>query len=162
MQLTQQTDYALRILMYAAAHPDRLVNITEIAELYGISRSHLTKIVASLASSHYLESIRGNKGGIRLNRPASEINIGELIRRFEPLAIVDCMSKNRTCVITPTCRLKNVFFEATSAFLKTFDQYTLSDMLNPALIEQLNSRIPDKTDYPSLKSFVIQSIDKQN
>ena len=43
MQLTQQTDYALRILMYAAAHPERLVNITEIAELYGISRSHLKK-----------------------------------------------------------------------------------------------------------------------
>ena len=89
MQLTQQTDYALRILMYAAAHPERLVNITEIAELYGISRSHLTKIVANLASSQYLESIRGNKGGIRLNKPASEINIGEIIRRFEPLAIVD-------------------------------------------------------------------------
>ena len=125
--------------MYAAAHPDRLVNITEIAELYGISRSHLTKIVANLASNHYLESIRGNKGGIRLNKPANEINIGEIIRRFEPLAIVDCMSKTRNCVITPNCRLKHVFFEATAVFLKTFDQYTLAYMLTPALIRQLNS-----------------------
>ena len=138
MQLTQQTDYALRILMYAAAHPERLVNITEIADLYGISRSHLTKIVANLASSQYLESIRGNKGGIRLNRPASEINIGEIIRRFEPLAIVDCMSKTRSCVITPNCKLKHVFFEATNAFLRTFDQYTLADMLPPALVRQLH------------------------
>lgn len=112
MQLTQQTDYALRILMYAAAHPERLVNITEIAELYGISRSHLTKSVANLASSQYLESIRGNKGGIRLNKPASEINIGEIIRRFEPLAIVDCMSKTRSCVITPNCKLKHVFIRS--------------------------------------------------
>lgn len=138
MQLTQQTDYALRILMYAAAHPERLVNITEIAELYGISRSHLTKIVANLASSQYLESIRGNKGGIRLNRSADKINIGEIIRRFEPLAIVDCMSKTRSCVITPNCKLKHVFFEATDAFLKTFDQYTLADMITPALVGQLN------------------------
>lgn len=154
MQLTQQTDYALRILMYAAAHPDRLVNITEIAGLYNISRSHLTKIVASLANHQYLESIRGNKGGIRLNKAASEINIGEIIRRFEPLAIVDCMSKNRSCVITPTCTLKKVFFEATNAFLETFDQYTLADMLNPALIKQLN---PEQSVPISYHKIVVHS-----
>ena len=39
MYLTQQTDYALRVLAYAAANSEELVNIATIAEVYGISRA---------------------------------------------------------------------------------------------------------------------------
>src|SRR5699024_3222751 len=66
MQLAQQTDYAIRTLIYTAFHADRLVNITEIAEFYAISRSHLTKIVAFLSELGYLKSIRGKGGGLKL------------------------------------------------------------------------------------------------
>ena len=47
MRLTQWTDYTLRVLMYCAATEGRAqpVTITEVAEGYGISRSHLMKIV---------------------------------------------------------------------------------------------------------------------
>ena len=47
MRLTQWTDYTLRVLMYCAATQGREqpVTITEVAEGYGISRSHLMKIV---------------------------------------------------------------------------------------------------------------------
>ena len=129
MQLTQQTDYAFRVLMYVAANSDRLVNITEIAELYDISRSHLTKIVASLAHAGYIESIRGHKGGLRMNKKASDINIGEVIRRFEPLTVIDCLGQQRSCIISKNCLLKHVFQDALDNFLKTFDQYHLDDML---------------------------------
>jgi len=43
MRLTNFSDYALRILMYAAARGDNLITIEETAELYGISRAHLMK-----------------------------------------------------------------------------------------------------------------------
>ena len=41
MRLTNFTDYALRLLMFAAAHEDRLITIEEVSEVYKISRGHL-------------------------------------------------------------------------------------------------------------------------
>ena len=48
MRLTVYTDYSLRLLIYAALEPDGLVNISEVADAYGISRNHLTKVVHQL------------------------------------------------------------------------------------------------------------------
>ena len=72
MRLTQWTDYTLRVLMYCAASDGRAqpVTITEVAESYGISRSHLTKIVQQLSAGGLLETTRGRGGGMRLMRPA--------------------------------------------------------------------------------------------
>jgi len=41
MRLTDFSDYALRVLMYAAANRDRLITIEETAQVYGVSRAHL-------------------------------------------------------------------------------------------------------------------------
>ena len=48
MRLTNFSDYALRVLMYAAAQGDRLITIEETAEVYDISRAHLMKVVNQL------------------------------------------------------------------------------------------------------------------
>ena len=40
MYLTQHTDYAMRVLVYTAINDDALVNISTIADTYGISKSH--------------------------------------------------------------------------------------------------------------------------
>ena len=49
MRLTQWTGYTLRVLMYCAATEGREqpVTIIEVAEGYGISRSHLMKLPAT-------------------------------------------------------------------------------------------------------------------
>ena len=48
MRLTNFSDYALRVLMYAAAQEDRLITIEKTAEVYDISRAHLMKVVNQL------------------------------------------------------------------------------------------------------------------
>ena len=55
MRLTQWTDYSLRVLMHCAAHEGRAqpTTISEVAEAHGISRSHLTKIVMTLAAQGF-------------------------------------------------------------------------------------------------------------
>ncbi|MFZ5544150.1 MAG: Rrf2 family transcriptional regulator, partial [Pseudomonadota bacterium] len=41
MRLAEYTDYTLRVLMYCAAHPQRLVTISELAAHHQVSRNHL-------------------------------------------------------------------------------------------------------------------------
>lgn len=145
MRLTNYSDYALRTLMYLAVMPDatKLATISEIADSYQISKSHLTKVIHQLAQLGFIESVRGKNGGIRLGRPAEQINLGDVVRQTEPdFDVVPCFEvMNKTadagqkerigapCAIQPACRLKLIFREATIAFIAVMDGYTLADIV---------------------------------
>jgi len=132
MHITRYTDYSLRVLIYLAIHQDQLATISEIANSYGISKNHLMKIVQQLNQQGYLLATRGKNGGIKLNRPAEEINIGQLVRKIEDKnKLVECFDADNQCVITPSCQLKNIFAEALENFFATLDAYTLSDLVGP-------------------------------
>ncbi|WP_243291880.1 Rrf2 family transcriptional regulator [Bacillus sp. FJAT-47783] len=132
MRLTNYTDFSLRVLLYVATKKnDELSNIKEIAEVYGISKNHLMKVIYELGKNGYIETIRGRNGGIRLARPASEINIGEVVRRTEEdFHLVECFDYEKNqCVITSVCGLKHVLNKALKAYFNVLDQYTLKDLV---------------------------------
>jgi Rrf2 family transcriptional regulator, nitric oxide-sensitive transcriptional repressor len=127
MQLTRYTDYSIRVLTHLSIFPDRLCCIADIAKAYRISQSHLMKVVQDLGQSGYVQTVRGRNGGIRLGRPAADINLGALVRHTEKhFDVVDCPS----CLIAPACQMTNVFAQATRAFLAVLDRYTLADMMS--------------------------------
>lgn len=130
MQLTQYTDYSLRVLIYLGLHGDSLVTINDIADCYDISRNHLVKVAHQLGKFGYIETQRGKNGGIRLRLAPSEINIGEVVRHCEEnLTIVECFSEAGSCAITPSCRLRGVLREALNSFMRVLDGYSLQDLL---------------------------------
>jgi Rrf2 family nitric oxide-sensitive transcriptional repressor len=133
MRLTNFSDYALRVLMYAAAREDRLITIDETANVYGISRAHLMKVVNQLTRSGYLRAVRGRSGGLALAKRPNKIRLGDLLRVTEPdFALVECFAEGNQCIITPRCRLRVALREALGAFTSTLDRYTLADLiLNP-------------------------------
>jgi Rrf2 family nitric oxide-sensitive transcriptional repressor len=133
MQLTQYTDYSLRVLIYLSQkQPADLATITEIADFYGISRNHLVKIVHNLATYGFILTTRGKNGGMCLARPADQIGIGEVVRKTEPnLYIAECFNKeNNRCVISPVCNFKSILAEARTNFMQTLDRYTIANALN--------------------------------
>ena len=180
MRLTNYSDYALRSLIYLAIKPEPhlLANISDIANSYNISKSHLTKIIHQLGQLGYIDSVRGKNGGIRLACPPKDINLGVLIKKIEPdFNLVECFStdllinpkpdvhrgadssvsnpvngdENKAirkdlsltlideeasaevksgCIISPVCQLKQVFFEALTAFINVLERYTLADIIS--------------------------------
>lgn len=132
MQLTQYTDYSLRVLIYLSQKPvQELATITEISEFYGISRNHLVKVVHSLSLNGFVETLRGKNGGIRLARPADKIGIGDVVRSTEPnFDLAECFNQeSNNCIITPACSLKGILNDARRNFIATLDQYTLADTI---------------------------------
>lgn len=143
MYLTQHTDYGLRVLVYTAINDDTLVNIGTIAETYNISKSHLMKVVTSLVKGGFLVSVRGKGGGLRLADVPEKINIGAVVRHLEPMQVVECMSDNNECLITPSCRLTGIITGAIKAFFNHLDQYSLQDLLDKPTYDILYTpRIP--------------------
>jgi Rrf2 family transcriptional regulator, nitric oxide-sensitive transcriptional repressor len=131
MQLTYYSDYSMRVLMYLAIRCDRIANISEIAERYGISRNHLVKVVHNLSRGGFIKTYRGKGGGIELARDPGRINIGEVVRYTEgPLKPVECFDVERNrCVIANVCGLAEVIAEACDSFFTTLDRYTLADLV---------------------------------
>ena len=133
MRLTQWTDYTLRVLMYCAAADGRAqpVTITEVAEGFGISRSHLMKIVQELSAGGLLETTRGRGGGMRLMRPASSINVGDVVRSTETdFNLVECFDpRTNQCRLSPDCALKGALWRAMEAYLAVLDGVTLADLV---------------------------------
>jgi Rrf2 family nitric oxide-sensitive transcriptional repressor len=125
LRLTRFSDYAVRVMLYLAAHPDRLCSIAEIAKAYEISQNHLMKVVSDLAAHGYVQSLRGRGGGIRLARSAQEINIGRLIRHTE--GVID-LAGCGTCKLQEVCRLPGPLDLALDAFFGVLERYTLAEV----------------------------------
>lgn len=131
MELSRFSDYSLRVLIYAAAREGEKVTLSELAQAYRISHHHLVKIVHFLGKLGFLHNRRGRSGGILLGRKATDIRVGDVIRKTEThFNLVECFDPaSDTCRISPTCRLKGVFQEATQAFLDVLDHYTIEDLV---------------------------------
>lgn len=128
MQLTRYTDYAIRVLLHVGARDEGArSSVTEIAQVYGISKDHLKKVVQDLSQTGLLTAVRGRNGGLQLGRPADQITIGEIVRRTETgFELVDCSS----CIVAPACTLPRILREALQAFMSVLDRYTLADILS--------------------------------
>lgn len=129
MRLTTFSDYALRLLMYAAAADGRLITIEEACKTYNISRGHLMKVANLLTREGYLKAVRGRSGGLALGKRPKDIRLGDVIRATEPdFALVECFATGNQCIITKCCALPNVLNEALNAFVRALNRYTLEDL----------------------------------
>jgi len=129
MRLSLHTDYALRALIYLAARPGEAPTAGAIARAYGISKHHLVKVLQRLRGLGYLATVRGRSGGVRLACSASEIRLGDVVRRIEPLEMAECFDPAaNTCPIVQACLLKPQLGAALAAYLKVLDGYTVADI----------------------------------
>ena len=129
MRLTNFSDYALRMLMYAASAGDRLITIEETARTFKVSKTHLNKVANTLTRGGYLKAVRGRSGGLVLGLRPEMIRIGDVIRLTEPdFAVVECFATGNQCVLTGSCKLSSMFGEAIASFQSTLDRYTLADV----------------------------------
>jgi Rrf2 family nitric oxide-sensitive transcriptional repressor len=112
MRLTLQTDYALRTLLYLAAHGGRST-ATEVAGFYRISPHHLGKVIHQLGRLGFVRNVRGPGGGVELARTPGAIRVGEVVAAFEGNThLLECIGTPGLCVIQPGCGLRGVLAEA--------------------------------------------------
>ncbi|MGV8987157.1 MAG: RrF2 family transcriptional regulator [Cypionkella sp.] len=132
MHLTKFSDYALRVLMLAAACGDHRITIEETAATFDISHGHLKKVVLAMSRAGFLHGIKGRSGGYILARKPEEINLGAVLRVTETdFSMFECVHEGKPCPIAGPCRLPTVGRKAVAAFLAAFDEVTLADVMLP-------------------------------
>jgi Rrf2 family nitric oxide-sensitive transcriptional repressor len=142
IRLTAYTNYSMRMLMYCAAHPGRVIRIQEVASAFNISKAHLLKAARHLGQLGYLSTARGRSGGIALGMAPERINVGRVIRDLEDCGeFVECFnSQTNTCPIVGACKLTPLFHRGIEAFFKELDDTTIADLVGNG--RAIRSKLP--------------------
>ncbi|KEO56471.1 RrF2 family transcriptional regulator [Thioclava pacifica] len=142
MRLTTRTNLAMRVLMFCAVNPGKIVRKHDIAEACNASENHLAQVINTLAQKGFIETQRGRSGGMQLARPDTEIGVGDVLRAFEAgLPFAECFDPDaNTCPLRNACLFREALSEALEAFYEALDRKTLADLVedNTALESMLS------------------------
>ncbi len=84
MRLTTKSEYSLLALIHIARHAKKgYVKVEDICSEYDISKKYLEHLLMILRQNRFLRTKRGAGGGYALARPASKINIAQIIRLMD-------------------------------------------------------------------------------
>jgi len=123
MQLTQHTDFGLRLLIVLARSESRSISLPVFAAEQGLSYNHVAKVAQHLVQAGFVSSQRGRNGGVTLAGSPDELTVGEVVRAMEPgMRLADCAM----CALRLDCATSGVLGEALAAFLAVLDRTTLA------------------------------------
>lgn len=130
MQISRETEYAVRCVTYLAREPERTAMIDDIARDMEIPRSFLAKILQKLARASLVVSFRGAKGGFRLAKPPEEISLYELFLQTEgPAAARDtCAVSKKRCGAGGYCAIHPVWDNARKDLIEMLRKECISDL----------------------------------
>ena len=129
---TKKTDYALLALSFLAMDGrGRLVGPREIAGRFEIPAELLAKVMQTLAKNRLVSSVPGPTGGYRLDRPATEISIAEVVEAMDgPLAITQCWEESGVggCAQSRHCHLRGPLALIQEEMTRLLRAMTLNDV----------------------------------
>jgi Rrf2 family protein len=133
MKLTARSEYALLALVYLArSDQGGHVSADAIAKAQNIPVRFLEQIMLSLKRAHFVHSIKGQRGGYRLARPAAEIFLADVVRIFDgALAPTESVSKNfyEETPVSKERGLMRVFKEIRDYTSSKLEKTSLADVL---------------------------------
>ena len=129
MQITRETDYAIRCVHYLAGKPGAVTMVDEISREMCIPKSFLAKILQRLSKASIVKSYRGVKGGFELARPAHEINLLDVIEAIQgPVAMNICALDNTLCSLSGACSIHPVWVEVRREVEQLLRKKTFADL----------------------------------
>ncbi len=131
MQITRQADYALRAMLFLTRLDDNQRAATnQIADTQKIPPSFLAKIISQLSIAGLIHTSRGARGGVRLARPANQINLLEVVEAIDgPIALNECTLKADVCTFGDHCPIHDVWCEAQSELVKRLRTTTFASFV---------------------------------
>jgi len=110
MQITRETDYAMRCVLYLSGQTDKVVMVDEISREMATPKSFLAKILQKLVKAGVVRSFRGVKGGFQLNRAPKDINLLDVIEAIEGVVALNACAVDRSvCGFSNTCGVHTVW-----------------------------------------------------
>ena len=105
------------------------VQAQEIAGAQDISPGYLEHLLAALRKASLVRSVRGQHGGYELARPASDINMLEVVEALEgPVAPLECVDAAESCDRSERCAARYLWCSVSEAVASSLENITLGDL----------------------------------
>lgn len=112
MEITRETDYAIRCVLHLFESPNDVIMVDDIAKAKAIPKSFLSKILQKLAKANIVKSYRGVKGGFQIAKAPKEINLLDVINAIEgPVAMNRCAVNRKVCSLSCSCAVHTIWVE---------------------------------------------------
>lgn len=124
--------YGLQAMLYIAYHHtvDKNIELKQIAEDQGIPKHFLSKILQQLVRHDLLVSMKGPTGGFRLNLPAEDISLIEIVDAIDGLDIfTQCGIGFKECDDDQPCPIHNDFKGVRNQVRELFETKSLKDLV---------------------------------
>ena len=128
--LTRSTDYAIRALIYMAGDEDRIVSTAELDRDLKLPRPFMRKTLQMLQKAGHLSSVKGHKGGFRLETAPEKIRLIDLMTIFQgTISLGDCLFKKKLCDCMQSCPLRKEIKRMERDVLERLRKVTLADLM---------------------------------
>ena len=133
MRITQESDYALRILTALAGH-DKLIDANSLSEQTSVTQKFTLKILHKLVSAGLVNSFKGVKGGYLLKEKPENITLKSVIELIDgPIVIVRCLETSEGCSLNQdktACIYHHIFNTVSIEVAKKLDSITIADVIS--------------------------------
>ncbi|MDH4128573.1 MAG: Rrf2 family transcriptional regulator [Spirochaetota bacterium] len=131
MQITRESDYAIRCTLYLVSHADRLATVGDISVNQDIPKAFTAKILQKLVKAGIAKSNKGIKGGFSLNKDPKTITLSNVIEAVQgPIALNICVIDKKACNRSKFCSIHPVWIEIQQELLKKLNSYTVESIAN--------------------------------
>ena len=168
MQLTNTTDYAIRIVCYLASE-NKVITTAELSRELNIPASYIPKITKQLKEKEIVKAAEGSNGGYMLEKRPEEISLMDVINCTEStMAISRCLEKDGYCSrnYSDCCKVHNVLMDLQNTYNNRLENVKISDIIQSGKDEYfgrfyvvIKLNLKDQT-YECIYSHVHEVYDK--
>lgn len=131
VRISKLTDYGMVIMAFMANTPDKLFQAREIAQQTQLALPTVSKLLKSLAKHHFLNSLRGVRGGYQLAQLPQDISVVGLIRALEgPIAITECNLGHNHCPTERQCAIRAPWLKINGIITQALKNIKLADLIS--------------------------------
>jgi Rrf2 family protein len=134
IRINRQTDYAIRVLLALAKQGDEaLLPTSRIQQKMLIQKALSLRVVAELAKGGFIDTYPGREGGVKLARPAAEINLRQVVTYFEKnFTVSECLHGGGTCPFDRNCPVRCRWARLQALILLELENTTFDELAREA------------------------------
>lgn len=142
VRVSAKSDYALRALIEMAAREDgKAVSAEELGRAQEIPHGFLQAILADLRKAGVVISQRGQSGGWRLARKASDVSVADVIRAVDgPLVSVYGLRPEGVTYNERADVLQHVWIAARDSLREVFEKVSIAELADRELPDEVTTR----------------------
>lgn len=145
IKLSRLADYAVVLLTQMGYEAKAVHNALDLADKTGLPVPTVSKVLANLARSHVLTSVRGAKGGYRLAAAPERITVAQVIAAIDgPIALTQCVDRTADiCVVETLCPSRAGWHKINQAVERALSDVTVADLIGePPIIAEISESTP--------------------